>query len=993
HFADISTLLVAFRKLQAAGNSILVIEHNLDVIGAADHVIDLGPEGGEAGGELTFAGTPDELARSQTHTGRELARARGDTTGPRQDGDLVAETAEAIGATAHSGDRAARSARPASAAPAARVDEIRIRGAREHNLRDVSLAIPHDRFTVLTGVSGSGKSTIAFDIVFAEGQRRYLESLNAYARQFVQPASRPEMDGALGIPPTVAIEQRTSRGGQKSTVSTTTEIYQFLRLLYAKLGTQYCPECDVPIQSQSKEAIMDAVRREYSGGTVLFLAPLVIGRKGYYTDLARWAARRGVGALRVDGELIPTDPWPRLDRYVEHDIEMPFGPFEIGNRGGLDDRDAFEAALAEALEHGSGVVYCVHADAVSEEPTVYSTRYACPSCGRSFDELDPRLFSFNSKHGWCPACLGTGRRLSRTEKNELAEVAGWDRETEREESCTACGGLRLRPEALAVRFRDRSIAEISALSIASARNLMQEIDLDGRERAIARDILSEMTNRLAFLEEVGLGYLTLDRAAPTLSGGEAQRIRLAAQLGSNLRGVCYILDEPTIGLHPRDNRMLLGVLRRLTDKGNTVLVVEHDEDTIRSADHILDLGPGGGVRGGSLIAQGTLDEILANDASVTGSFLKRSPGAAATSRATRDAAGDAGPDSAAGNTTDEPGDNATPGPNGRALTVRGAKMHNLKEIDVELPLGRLVCVTGVSGSGKSTLVRDVVYESVAAHVAARRGSRKPKREDAGKGTRRSRRTSAKPVGCRAIDGAEQIERVLEVDQTPIGKTPRSTPATYIGVWDEIRKLFASLPESRMRGYTASRFSFNTAEGRCEACKGQGAQRIEMSFLPDVTVPCDVCGGDRFTPETLAVRFKQKSIADVLAMDVEEAAQFFSSQPKIRHALELLTDVGLGYLTLGQQSPTLSGGEAQRIKLVAELARSSTTTERLSQRASGLKASAPSALYVLDEPTVGLHMADVDQLITVIRRLVDTGATVLVIEHNLDLIAASDWVID
>ncbi|MFW5742262.1 MAG: excinuclease ABC subunit A, partial [Spirochaetota bacterium] len=972
HFADIETLLVAFRKLIAKGHSLVVIEHNLDVVSAADHIVDLGPEGGAGGGRLVFAGSPAEIVRTETHTGRELRRAM-----------------EAAGSDPAAADATTEPA----AATTARVREIRIRGAREHNLRDVDLTIPHDAFTVLTGVSGSGKSTIAFDIVFAEGQRRYLESLNAYARQFVQPASRPEMDGAVGIPPTVAIEQRTSRGGQKSTVATTTEVYQFLRLLYAKLGTQYCPDCGVPIQSQPEESIVQAVTREYAGREIFVLAPLVIGRKGYYTDLARWAARRGVEHLRVDGKMTPTDPWPRLDRYREHNIELPFGPFAIGVRGGVDDRDAFEAAIHEALEHGNGVLYAVAGDdpgtngrrapdggraASAGDTTTYSTRYACPRCGRSFDELDPRLFSFNSKHGWCPSCLGTGRRLTRAEQQTLTEDAGWDAETEREELCPECDGLRLNPQARAVRFRDRSITELVAMSIRAAREHFARLELSEREREIGRDIVSEMTNRLSFLEQVGLGYLTLDRAAPTLSGGEAQRIRLAAQLGSNLRGVCYILDEPTIGLHPRDNRMLLDVLRRLTSKGNTVLVVEHDDETIRAADHVIDLGPGGGVRGGRVVAQGTLAELLADPASVTGAFLRGETGSRRTPPAAGAAVDGRQPDAVA-----EGGAGARI--NAGALRIHGARLHNLKEIDVGIPLGNLVCVTGVSGSGKSTLVRDVLYESVASHIAGRKRS--------GRRGRRRERGPGAAVGCRSLDGADRIERVLEVDQTPIGKTPRSTPATYIGVWDEIRRLFASLPESRMRGYTASRFSFNTADGRCEACKGQGVRRIEMSFLPDVTVPCDECGGARFTQETLAVRFKEKSIADVLALDVEEAAEFFSSQPKIRHALELLVDVGLGYLTLGQRSPTLSGGEAQRIKLVAELARSSTTTERLSQQRAGLAASAPSALYVLDEPTVGLHMADVARLIAVIRRLVATGATVVVIEHNVDLIAASDWVVD
>ncbi len=959
HFADIETLLVAFRKLQAAGHSIVVIEHNLDVIAAADHLIDLGPEGGDAGGYVVATGTPAALAQSGTHTGRELARAA--TAAGRTAADAAVESSAAADAAA-----AEKAGYAAGTPDGRRVRAITIRGAREHNLRGVDLDIPHDTFTVLTGVSGSGKSTIAFDIVFAEGQRRYLESLNAYARQFVQPAARPEMDGAVGIPPTVAIEQRTSRGGQKSTVATVTEIAQFLRLFYAKLGTQYCPDCDVPIQSQSEAAIVQSIRREHAGRQVLVLAPLVIARKGYYTDLAKWAARRGVEQLRVDGRLIPTDAWPRLDRYQEHDIELPYGPFAIGARGGIADRDAFTTAVHDALHHGNGVLYAASPDG---EERVYSTRYACPSCHRSFDELDPRLFSFNSRHGWCPACLGTGRRLSNAEKSALTENVGWDAETEHDEACTACAGRRLRPEALAVRFRGLSIADVMRMSIRTLRALAGSIGLDGRERAIGRDLLAEMQSRLAFLEEVGLGYLTLDRAAPTLSGGEAQRIRLAAQLGSNLRGVCYILDEPTIGLHPRDNRMLLDVLHRLTRKGNTVLVVEHDEDTIRAAEHIIDLGPGGGVRGGLVIAEGTIDELIANTASVTGRLLSNG----SRRNGSRSGMRRGSPGIVSPPTHDDDG----------TLSVRGARLHNLKQIDVDFPLGRLICVTGVSGSGKSTLVRNVVYESVAAIIGSRRGA----------GSRSATRRNPDPIGCEAVMGADRIERVLEVDQSPIGKTPRSTPATYIGIWDEIRKLFASLPESRMRGYTASRFSFNTDDGRCDLCRGQGVQRIEMSFLPDVVVPCDQCGGARFTPETLAVQFKGRTIADVLAMDVEAAAAFFSAQPKVAHALELLVDVGLGYLTLGQQSPTLSGGEAQRIKLVSELARSSTTTERLSQRRAGLQAKAPRALYILDEPTVGLHMADVDQLIAVLERLVATGATVIVIEHNLDLIAAADWVVD
>ncbi len=954
HFSDIATLVEVFSRLKQRGNTVLIIEHNLDVIRAADWIVDLGPEGGAAGGELVFAGSPQTLME-QTRAAQET----GDTASAT--GVELVAFADALDSDgAHAGKLDPTEVAAAEQSPRfePRVNTIEIAGAREHNLQDVALTIPHNKFSVLTGVSGSGKSTIAFDIVFAEGQRRYLESLNAYARQFVQPASRAEVDSAVGIPPTVAIEQRTSRGGQKSTVATVTEIYQFLRLLYAKLGVQYCPECSVPIQPQSQASILANIEQEMKGAEIRVLAPLVIGRKGYYTDLATWAAKRGFTELRVDGEYITTEPWPRLDRYKEHDIELPFGPFALPNDGqGAAKRGTIEGALAEALAQGSGVVY-VTAD--NGEPIIYSTKNACPQCGRSFDELDPRLFSFNSKHGWCGRCLGTGLKISRAEQGAIEENVGWDDALTVQEPCPTCDGQRLRPEARSVYFHERPITEIAGMTIAHAREFFDAVELAPRELEIARDIVGEMSARLRFLQEVGLGYLTLDRAAPTLSGGEAQRIRLAAQLGSSLQGVCYILDEPTIGLHPRDNQMLLSVLRRLTDKGNTVLVVEHDEETIRSADYIVDLGPGGGVRGGRVIASGPLDKIMKNKESITARFLNGQWQRVAATL------------------LEESGPTSDREPDARSLVVKDARLHNLADLEVEFPLGKLICVTGVSGSGKSTLVREVLFDGVARELANRRGKRRKK-------------TSPGPIS--SIAGVESIERALEVDQTPIGKTPRSTPATYIGVWDEIRKLFAALPESRVRGYTASRFSFNTAEGRCQACGGQGTQRIEMSFLPDVHVLCEECGGKRFTEETLSIEFKGKSISEVLAMDVEEAATFFEAQPKIRNALELMTDVGLGYLTLGQQSPTLSGGEAQRIKLVAELAKSSTTTQKLSQSKAGLDQRAPSALYILDEPTVGLHMADVHDLLAVLKRLVATGATVVVIEHNMELVSACDWVID
>jgi excinuclease ABC subunit A len=951
HFDDVAKLLSAFRQLIEAGHSLLVIEHNLDVIRASDWVIDLGPEGGEAGGTLVFAGDVAALRRSAaSHTGVALI-----------------EYERALADAGRRGSIAASAVREPAPVEIPAAPAIRVHGAREHNLKDIDVALPRDRFTVVTGVSGSGKSTLAFDIVFAEGQRRYLESLNAYARQFVQPAARPDVDAIFGIPPTVAIEQRTSRGGRKSTVATLTEIYHFLRLLYVKLGVQYCPDCDVPIEPQSRDAIAAQIAKEYRGRKVMLLAPLVVARKGYYTDLAKWAAARGHAALRVDGELIATEPWPRLDRYLEHTIELPVAELVVEPRA----ETALREALASGLELGKGVLHLVESgrrqaasgkrDAgrgtsaragggkrqAGSGTRVFSTRRACPSCGTSFAELDPRLFSFNSKHGWCPDCFGTGVRLRGFDAAQTGEESAWNEDAVETTACASCDGSRLNPVARNVRFDGHSIAALTAKPVSEAARWFGRLRLDGRASEIARDILAEVRSRLAFLADVGLGYLALERAAPTLSGGEAQRIRLAAQLGSNLQGVCYVLDEPTIGLHPRDNRILLDTLERLGAKGNTLLVVEHDEETIRRADHVIDLGPGAGTRGGRLVAQGTAAELERAPDSVTGRFLSQPLRHPLARRR--------------GVTRDDP-----------VIEISGAELHNLRGIDVRVPLARLVVVTGVSGSGKSTLARDILHDNLRVAVA-RRG-------------RRGRRWQ--PAGCAAIGGFDSIERVLEVDQTPIGKTPRSCPATYVGFWDAIRRLYANTTEARMRGYDASRFSFNTPGGRCDACEGQGQRRIEMSFLPEVKLLCDVCGGRRFGAETLEVVHRGRSIGDVLMMSVEEATDFFAAHRNIHRPLVLLKEVGLGYLTLGQQSPTLSGGEAQRIKLVTELAK-----VRGPQGPLPRAGVARSTLYVLDEPTVGLHMADVEKLITVLHRLIDAGSTVVVIEHNLDVIAEADWIID
>ncbi|MBI5184872.1 MAG: excinuclease ABC subunit UvrA [Nitrospinae bacterium] len=973
HFDDIATLLSAFRQLIQEGHSLVVIEHNLDVIAAADWIIDLGPEGGEAGGEIVCEGGPAEVAKfAGSHTGKALreylngSRVQKTRSEKGKKSSALLSTCQAGNTGGVAETQAAYSAG----------ENIVIRRAREHNLRNLDLSIPRDAFTVITGVSGSGKSTVAFDILFAEGQRRYLESLNAYARQYAQPASRPDVDGVSGLPPTVAIEQRTSRGGRKSTVATATEIYHFLRLMFARLGTQHCPDCEIPIKPQSPEAIIANVIREWRGRKVALLAPLVVSRKGYYTDLAKWAAKKGYEFLRVDGELIPTEAWPRLDRYKEHSIDLP-----VGEAMAVPENERELRRLLDlALEYGKGTVYAAPRPGGKSARTekIFSTSRACPGCGRSFEELDPRLFSFNSRHGWCRRCYGTGLELSGFEEEQTGEEIWWNEWWEGpERACVQCNGLRLRPEALAVKVRGKSIAEATASSVAEAKKLFQSWKWEAHEAPIARDIISELLSRLLFLKQVGLSYLGLDRSAPSLSGGEAQRIRLAAQIGSNLRGVCYILDEPTIGLHARDNLMLLDTLSMLQKKGNTIIVVEHDEETIRHAAHVIDLGPGGGTRGGRLIAEGRVDDLIKNKDSVTGQYL-REPLRHPLSRKRRPVFA----------SKDSP-----------RLTIKKAAMHNLKNISLSIPLGGLVCVSGVSGSGKSTLVRDVLRENLGHLVGKKQG-----RQDIQAG---------RFSGCEDITGWEAVDRVLEVDQTPIGRTPRSCPATYVGFWGEIRKLFAQTTEAAIRGYSPARFSFNTASGRCPECEGQGLKKIAMSFLPDVTVPCEGCRGARFNEETLAVRFKEKTIAEVLAMNIDEAVEFFKAHSSIHHALKLLLDVGLGYLTLGQQSPTLSGGEAQRIKLVTELARaraSSTTCKGAMHRAptTGLRARVAStdslkgpgknfggihSLYVLDEPTIGLHMADVEKLIHALHRLVDAGNTVVVIEHNMDVLAEADWVID
>jgi excinuclease ABC subunit A len=1027
HFDDIAKLMRALRKLIDAGHSLIIIEHNLDVIRSADWIIDLGPEGGEAGGLLVAEGTPEQVREHRTsHTA------------------LALREYEAVMNKVHNVEEPRAKTwktRPTFS------NDIQIVNAKENNLRNLSVNIPRGKFNVVTGVSGSGKSTLAFDILFNEGQRRYLESLNAYARSIVQPAGRPEVDAVYGIPPTVAIEQRLSRGGRKSTVGTTTEVWHFLRLLYVKLGIQHCIKDDAAVMPQSPESIAAQLLKNYRGKHIGLLAPLVIARKGVYTELADWARPRGYTHLRVDGEFLPTTGFPRIDRFKEHTVELPIASLHIDPK----NEAALRLALTVALQHGKGQVHVLasldglqgamlagtSAKAIGKLE-VFSTKRACPVCSTSYPELDPRLFSYNSKHGWCPDCVGTGVKLTKEQRKVFDDSVRDDQSKGREQTfaepevedvldtaCPGCAGTRLNRQARAVKFAGVGISDIARLSVTDVRAWVEKLALIGREAGIARDLIPEIKSRLEFLEAVGLGYLTLDRGAPTLSGGEAQRIRLAAQLGSNLQGVCYVLDEPTIGLHPRDNAILLNALGKLSERGNTLVVVEHDEDTIRRADNIIDIGPGAGKRGGRLVAQGSAAQLAAVPESLTGRYLANplihplharretetevvaewgsDPNSAKQPLQGAQSPSDLGSDShsvaqskpiskqkaaklkaaalKANAASASIAHNAAPlaaSKHTSWLNVTKADLHNLKDVTIDVPLYRLVAVTGVSGSGKSTLARDVLLTNV--HAAVMQRSTKAGRDldDAGK--------HPAWVGCESIGGYRAVDRVLEVDQTPIGKTPRSCPATYIGFWDTIRKLFADTLEARARGYQAGRFSFNTGEGRCPTCEGAGVRTIGMSFLPDVKVLCETCHGARFNPETLAVTWRGKSIGDVLQMEVDEAVEFFKSMPSIGHPLQLLKDVGLGYLTLGQPSPTLSGGEAQRIKLVTELSKVRDDITRRGQKA-------PHTLYVLDEPTVGLHMADVEKLIHVLHRLVNGGHSVVVIEHDLDVIAEADWVID
>lgn len=901
-------------------------------------------------------------------------------------------------------------------------NSIIIKGAKEHNLKDINIEIPRDKLVVITGLSGSGKSSLAFDTLYAEGQRRYVESLSSYARQFLGLMEKPDVESIEGLSPAISIDQKTTSRNPRSTVGTVTEIYDYIRLLYARIGVPYCPNCGKKIEKQTIDQIIDSVMSLEEGTRIQVLAPVVRGKKGEYTKLLQDFQKEGFVRVRVDGEVYELTDDIEIDRKKKHNIELVVDRLVVKE----EIRTRLTESVETALKYANNLVVI---DISGDKEVLYSQNYACPDCNISIEELTPRMFSFNNPFGACPTCTGIGYLMKMDEdlivpdKNKtlydgikafgastmkkgdtmakmyfesiakhygveikdvpIKKLPRWflekilygtgdeaidfeytsyagtreftspfegvlptlDRrynETKSqgmrdfyemymsESACQTCHGARLKKESLSVKVGDKNINELTDMSIDKIKDFLNTLQLNNKDKMIADQILKELNKRLQFLLDVGLEYLTLSRSAGSLSGGEAQRIRLATQIGSGLTGVLYILDEPSIGLHQRDNEKLLATLRKLRDLGNTVLVVEHDEDTMYAADQIIDIGPSAGVHGGKVIAQGTAEEIKLVPESITGQYLSGKKQILVPKKRRKS--------------------------NGKAIEVKGATEHNLKNINVKFPLGQFICVTGVSGSGKSTLVNEILYKTVAKEIYG---------------------SNEKPGKCKEIKGLENVDKIINIDQSPIGRTPRSNPATYTGVFDVIRDIFAATQEAKMRGYDKGRFSFNVAGGRCEACSGDGVLKIEMHFLPDIYVPCEVCKGKRYNRETLEVKYKGKTISDVLDMTVEEALKFFENIPKIKSKIQTLYDVGLGYIKLGQPSTTLSGGEAQRVKLATEL----------SKKATG------KTLYILDEPTTGLHIADVHKLVDILQRLVDTGNSIIVIEHNLDLIKTADYIID
>ncbi|MCI0335482.1 MAG: excinuclease ABC subunit UvrA [Planctomycetes bacterium] len=1044
HFADIELLLKVLHDFVDAGNTVLVVEHNLDVVKTADWVIDIGPDGGAGGGRVVACGTPEELARcAESHTGRALAPVLG------------------IGAKPQANGKAQKKGVAKKAKPAKEATHITVRGARQHNLRDLDLAIPRDAMTVFCGPSGSGKTSLAMDTIYAEGQRRYVESLSAYARQFVGQLQKPQVDHIDGLSPAIAIEQRNTGHTPRSTVGTVTEIYDYFRILFARLGQPHCPECDIPVGTQTSDQIVDKLLEEPTGTKLFVMAPVEVQVGEQYETL--WESLRGAGYVRVriDGETHSLDKTPTIDRRRKHAVEVVIDRIIVRP----DGRSRIAGSIENALALGKGVVHVAHPDDDLPESRwlvrVHSQHLACEKCGRSFDTLGPHNFSFNSSLGWCPACEGLGTQvganpaallrdpgltlakgallvwpevsltmsqqmllalsahtgvpidvpyndLSPRQKRTVLFGTGDDwievrvgeslrdsRIASRRDAttlfrfqykglypaleeasklsprlramleqfvgeidCSECGGSRLRDDAAAVRFRSRTLDQIARTPLGELVAQVKKWRLAANEKKVAGELIREIEDRLTFLVEVGLNYLTLGRAAPTLSGGEAQRIRLASQVGSGLCGVLYVLDEPTIGLHPRDNTRLVAALQKLRDLGNTLIVVEHDREVVESADGLVDFGPGAGRLGGQIVASGTPQRVAREKNSVTGPYLsgKKAIGVPKKRRGEVYSKTHEKNDEARSTKHEGRANSSFVIRHSSFIEIIGARHNNLKNINVAIPLGTLTAVTGVSGSGKSSLVEDILYNQLA---------------------RSLHRASTVPGAHEAIRGVEHINKVIRVDQQPLGNTPTSNPATYTGVFELIRQLFAQLPESKLRGYGPRRYSFNVPGGRCEACEGNGQKCIQMHFLPDIWVECDECRGQRYNPDVLEVRFHGKNIADVLDMSCGQAVELFANIPKIRRILQTLCDVGLDYLTLGQSAPTLSGGEAQRVKLAAELARPDTGQ----------------TLYLLDEPTTGLHFDDLAKLLEVLNRLVDQGNTVVVIEHNLDVIKTADWVID
>ena len=1004
HFADIQKLLDVLHRFVEEGNTVIVVEHNLEVIKTADQVIDLGPEGGKEGGHVVVAGTPEVVAAHKgSYTGEALRQLFADD----REGRLRA-LAGKNGRPKKSGSRSKR------------LEQLTVRGAREHNLRDVDVRIPRDKLTVFSGVSGSGKSSLALDTIYAEGQRRYIESLSAYARQFLGQMKKPKVDQVVGLSPAICIEQKPASQSPRSTVGTVTEIYDYLRALYARLGLPHCPDCGDPIGTQTSSQIIERVADEHEGRALLLLAPVEPKHNEEYQDVLERAVREGYRRVRLDGELIELGKRVKIDRRRKHRIELVVDRIKVT----AQSRQRLADSVEQALDRSGGTLVLL--DHETGEETAYSQHFSCPRCRRTFELLTPRSFSFNHAEGWCSECGGLGVERGADPKvaipdqsrslregavetwgvlepgsllGELLEEIGRKRKVDldapwrelplkarnailygtgeewflaggmqaqykglfpafeeatrlswhyrhrlgrvvRDLPCRACGGGRLNLVSAAVRLKERTLPEFCELSLDQALDFLENLKLSRREEEMAGEILEEARRRLKFLIDVGLEYVTLGRAAPTLSGGESQRVRLAGQIGSGLTGVLYVLDEPTIGLHPCDNARLVGALKNLRDLGNTLIMVEHDRDTLEAADYLVDFGPGAGPEGGRIVAAGPKASLKKRRQSLTGQYLagklavpvpeeRRQPAAAMPMN----------------------GDGC-PG----WLSIVGARHNNLRDLTVHFPLGTFICVTGPSGSGKSSLIHDILYNHLA-HQLQRA------------------RTVAEEHD--RITGAEQLDKVINIDQSPIGNSPRSDPATYTGLFDQIRKLFAMLPESKVRGYTAGRFSYNQRGGRCEACWGLGSRCIEMHFLPDVWVECDVCHGARFNPETLEVKYRGKSIADVLRMPIEEAHVHFARQPKIHRLLRTLVEVGLGYMQLGQSASTLSGGESQRVRLARELARPGTGR----------------TLYLLDEPTTGLHIADVDRLLKVLNRLVEAGNTALVIEHNTEVAKVADWIVD